>query len=265
MSRLAATFERLRDEQAGEAGAFSLPDGRLSRPGRLWRAARGDGRGGSRQDRARRAVLDPLADGATFQASATWRSSRGTWSRWRWPGARPAAALARAGRSDDLLQPAARLRPGAPDGDGAAAGIDGLIVPDLPLEEAAPLQRICRDSGLDLVCMLAPTSTEPRSRRRPSWRVASSTVWRWWVWPERARSCRAIYPEFMARVRKHSRQPLVVGFGISRPEHVAAMRGQADGVIVASALADLIERAPASQRTAAVAKYVGGLKAASRA
>ena len=60
------------------------------------------------------------------------------------------------------------------------------------------------------------------------------------------------------------RSPLVVGFGISQPEHVQAMRGQADGVIVASALADLIESTPAAERSRTVRAYVERLKAASR-
>jgi tryptophan synthase alpha chain len=55
-----------------------------------------------------------------------------------------------------------------------------------------------------------------------------------------------------------------VGFGISRPEHVQAMRGQADGVIVASALADLIESTPSAERNQAVRAYVERLKAATR-
>jgi tryptophan synthase alpha chain len=56
----------------------------------------------------------------------------------------------------------------------------------------------------------------------------------------------------------------VVGFGISRPEHVASLRQHADGVIVASALVDLIERTPVPERLAVAARYVAKLKLAAR-
>jgi tryptophan synthase alpha chain len=56
----------------------------------------------------------------------------------------------------------------------------------------------------------------------------------------------------------------VLGFGISRPEHVAAVRERADGAIVASALADLLARTPEGERSGAAAAYVAEMKAATR-
>jgi tryptophan synthase alpha chain len=148
--------------------------------------------------------------------------------------------------------------------DGAAAGLDGLIVPDLPLEEAGPLQASCQAYGLCLVCMLAPTSTPARVARTAE--LAGGFVY-----------CVALLgvtgardelsaelPDFLARVRHYCPQPLVVGFGISQPEHVRAMHGLADGVIVASSLADLIEITPAPDRVAVVSTYIRELKSAAR-
>jgi tryptophan synthase alpha chain len=148
--------------------------------------------------------------------------------------------------------------------DGAEAGLDGLIVPDLPLEEAQPVHATCQAYGLCLVCMLAPTSTPARMAQTAS--LAGGFIY-----------CVALLgvtgardelseelPSFLARVRQHCPQPLVVGFGISRPEHVKAMRGEADGVIVASSLADLIETTAPDRRAAATLAYVGELKAATR-
>jgi len=68
--------------------------------------------------------------------------------------------------------------------------------------------------------------------------------------------------QFLAHVRAATDVPLVVGFGISTPEHVRALHGQADGVIVASALADLIESTPPQDRATVVAQRIRELKAA---
>jgi tryptophan synthase alpha chain len=264
MSRLEATFERLRS--AGELGLFpyltvGFPDPAAC--GQLLAAMVAAGADGFELGVP---FSDPLADGATLQRVGNLAIEQGA-------SVEMALDLVRGLRQSSqapvilmtyynllLAYGLERLMV-----DGTTAGIDGLIVPDLPLEEAAPLQRICGGAGLDLVCMLAPTSTEARIAATSE--LASGFIYCVaLVGVTGARSeLSSDLPEFMARVRKHCRQPLVVGFGISRPEHVAAMRGQADGVIVASALADLIERTPASQRTAKVAAYVGELKAASRA
>jgi tryptophan synthase alpha chain len=148
--------------------------------------------------------------------------------------------------------------------DGAAAGLDGFIVPDLPLEEAEPLRTLGEAQGLRLVSMVAPTSTDRRLDQAA--RLAGGFIY-----------CVALVgvtgarqqlssdlPALLERVRARTPVPLVVGFGISRPEHVQAMRGQADGVIVASALADLIESTPSAERNQAVRAYVERLKAATR-
>jgi tryptophan synthase alpha chain len=148
--------------------------------------------------------------------------------------------------------------------DGAAAGLDGLIVPDLPLEEADTLQASCHAYRLHLVCMLAPTSTPARVARTAElaggflYCVALLGV-------TGARDeLSAELPDFLTRLRQQCSQPLVVGFGISQPEHVRAMHGLADGVIVASSLADLIEVTPARDRVAVVTNYIRQLKAAAR-
>jgi tryptophan synthase alpha chain len=149
--------------------------------------------------------------------------------------------------------------------EGAEVGLDGLIVPDLPLEEAEQLQAICRSNGLHLVVMLAPTSTPERIARAAG--LAGGFIYCVaLVGVTGARSeLSSDLPDFLARVRATTSQPLVVGFGIPRPEHVRAMRGLADGVIVASALADLVERTPLEDVASAVESYVRDLKAATRA
>ncbi|MCC6173665.1 MAG: tryptophan synthase subunit alpha [Chloroflexi bacterium] len=148
--------------------------------------------------------------------------------------------------------------------DAAAAGIDGFIVPDLPFEESGEFQRRCEESGLRYVCMVAPTSDDARlaqvGRRAAGFVYCVALVG---VTGAR-RDLNESLPAFLGRVRHQIRAPLVVGFGISTPAHVAALAGQADGVIVASALADLIERTPPEKVAAAVGSYIAEMKRATR-
>lgn len=122
-----------------------------------------------------------------------------------------------------------------------AAGIDGLIVPDLPLEEGAELEAITQKHSLDLIYLLVPTSTEERismvaNRCQGFIYLVSLTG----VTGAR----KALPPElegFVKRVRQKARQPLCIGFGISTPEQARRVAKVADGVIVGSRLIQLIE------------------------
>lgn len=148
--------------------------------------------------------------------------------------------------------------------EAAAAGVDGLIVPDLPPEEAAALRVACHRHDLALITMLAPTTPDDRlaaaSAEAEGFIYCVSVVG---VTGART-SLSDDLPEFLRRVRQHTAVPLVVGFGIARPEHVAAVSRHADGAIVASALVDLLEALPAAERAAAAREYVASLKAAAR-
>lgn len=144
----------------------------------------------------------------------------------------------------------------------AAAGADGVIVPDLPPEESGGLREACGKAGLEYICFLSPNSTPERIRLVAD--MASGFIYCVaLVGVTGARSDLAgdLAP-FLARVREATSVPLVVGFGISRPEHVRALHGLADGVIVASALAELIDSTPPPNRAQAVAERVAQLKAA---
>jgi tryptophan synthase alpha chain len=146
--------------------------------------------------------------------------------------------------------------------DAAEIGVDGFIVPDLSFEEAAEFQEQAKRRGLHFVYFLAPTSDQ--SRIEAVGQVASGFVYCVaLIGTTGAR--KALSPElapFLKRARAAVKAPLVVGFGISTPEHVAGLVGQADGAIVSSALADLIERTPPAQVEEAVAAFVRELRAA---
>jgi tryptophan synthase alpha chain len=120
--------------------------------------------------------------------------------------------------------------------DAVACGADGLIVPDLPPEEAGDLEAACQESGIALVFLLAPTSTEERIRlivQRSSGFIYLVSV----TGVTGARtSLQADLTQFVERVRGLTKKPLAVGFGISTPEHVLQVVQLADGVIVGSAL-----------------------------
>ncbi len=120
--------------------------------------------------------------------------------------------------------------------DGAAAGIAGAIVPDVPFEEAAELQTALGAAGIDLVPLIAPTTGLERARSI----VAGATGFVYYVSVTGVTGARAALPDDLAariaELRKVSPVPVAVGFGIARPEQAAALRGVADGVVVGSAL-----------------------------
>lgn len=116
------------------------------------------------------------------------------------------------------------------------AGFDGMIVPDLALEEADELAAIGRDSECPLVMMIAPTSDDARRRRI----AALSEPFIYYqslagVTGERSQ----LPPDLVAQVRQlrqETGKPICVGFGISTPEQVRTVCGVADGAIVGSAI-----------------------------
>jgi tryptophan synthase alpha chain len=185
---------------------------------------------------------DPLADGATIQ-KASYR------------------ALKQGVTPDACLEMAAKIRKRVPTPlvfmtyynpvlnyglkefckKCAEAGINGLIVPDLPPEEGLELETITRKAGLDLIYLLAPTSTESRINI-----VASSS--RGFIYLVSLTGVTGardkLSPElagFVGRVRKIASLPLCVGFGISNAEQARQAAALADGVIIGSRIIQLIE------------------------
>jgi tryptophan synthase alpha chain len=124
----------------------------------------------------------------------------------------------------------------------ADSGVDGVLVVDLPPEEADDTLAAACAVGLDMVFLLAPTST--RARVRAVARVASGFVY--YVSRTGTTGERDALPPGLAHearsLRRRLRLPLAVGFGISTPAQVAAVGRVADGVVVGSALVRVIER-----------------------
>ena len=178
---------------------------------------------------------DPIADGPVLQAAAT-------------------RAIAGKTTLRDLLAMASRLRLRAPmvamgymnpiEAMGSRAfaralreaGLCGAIVPDLPLEEAQPVREDLAAEGLDLIPLVAPTTPHERAARIAS--LARGFLY--YVSVTGVTGARAALPDDLvsrlAELRALSPVPVAVGFGISKPEQAAALKGKADGVVVGTAL-----------------------------
>jgi tryptophan synthase alpha chain len=185
---------------------------------------------------------DPLADGATIQKASYMALQQGTTPRV----CLEVAAGIRKKISKPLVfmtyyNPVLNFGLEAFCQSCNRAGINGLIVPDLPPEEGGELETITKKHDLDLIYLLAPTSTEARitavgERSRGFIYLVSLTG---------VTGARDTLPSelesFVKQVRQKTKQPLCVGFGVSNPEQAKRVAAIADGVIVGSRLIQLIE------------------------
>lgn len=201
---------------------------------------------------------DPLADGATIQASVFEALKAGT---------TPSDCLdfvrrARQRHSDVPIVFMTYLNPVLAYGlsrfaaEAATAGADACILTDLPPEEAVEAKAALNKEGLDLIFLVAPTSSDARIELICS--QASGFVY--CVSVAGVTGARAALPadlnDFIARVRRCTNLPLAVGFGISRREHIEALYGVADGAVSASAIMDVIGASEPQKRANAVREYV---------
>jgi tryptophan synthase alpha chain len=125
--------------------------------------------------------------------------------------------------------------------EAAQAGVAGVIVPDLPVEESEPVTGWLRAASLDTIFMVAPTTAEERVETI----CDHSSGFVYCVTVTGITGARKELPEGMkelfALVRRHTELPVAAGFGISRPEHMKAMRGVADAAVVGSAIVSEID------------------------
>jgi tryptophan synthase alpha chain len=146
--------------------------------------------------------------------------------------------------------------------EAAIAGADGFIVPDLPPEEAGDLDRLCRARELGLIYFLAPTSTDDRVK----WVAAQAQGFIYLVSLAGVTGARSQLADglsdFVGRIRRATSTPLAIGFGVSTPEQAGEVSRIADGVIVGSALVQIVDRA--ADKPQAAAQFIRQLKAAMR-
>ncbi|MDI7250312.1 MAG: tryptophan synthase subunit alpha [Bacillota bacterium] len=186
---------------------------------------------------------DPLADGPVIQAAATRALRGGFRVAWTWEIARRVSGSGVPLAVMTYVNPVLRYGPEAFCRDAAAAGVAGLLVPDLPPEEAGELGRLARRHGLALIPFVAPTSPDQRIRMAveagEGFVYCISVTGVTGARPEVSARVR----ELVERVRRYTRLPVLVGFGISTPQQAGEVGRFADGVIVGSSLVKRVEAA----------------------
>jgi tryptophan synthase alpha chain len=260
VSRIAETFARLRrDDQPGLVTYTTAGDPDLARSAEVLVAL----------DRAGADVLevgvpfsDPLADGpviqrATERALASGGNLRET--------LRVVSQVRKAVRAPIVIFSYANplLRMGLDRFAHAAAdaGVDGVLTLDLPIEEADEFRAMLARVGIDTIFLLSPTTTEARIERAAELgRGFLYGISRLGVTGARE-AVSADARALVERIRRHTNLPVALGFGLSRPEHVAEVGGYADAAVVGSAIVSRIAEAGASPRLVdEVVQYVRGLK-----
>jgi tryptophan synthase alpha chain len=260
MSRLAETFERLRREQRpGLVTYVTAGDPDLARTEAILHAL---DRGGADVVEVGVPFSDPLADGPVIQRATERALASGTTL---------TGVLELIGRVRGELRmpvvvfsyanPVLRMGPERFADAARDAGVDGVLVLDLPIEEAGPFRQILADRGIDTILLLSPTTTDDRLRKAAS--LGSGFLYaisRLGV--TGAREDLAADAEGMVRrIRAVSHLPIALGFGISKPEHVREVGRWADAAVVGSALVTVIAEAGASSDLATrVEEYVRWLK-----
>ena len=223
------------------------------------------------------AFSDPLADGPTIQRANTAALAAGAT-------VETALAAARAVRASGSQAPITLMgylnpflayrapadRAGAGDSPAAEvglplqpiaaaaaeAGVDGVILVDLPVEESDPARETLAAHGIDLVFLLAPTSTPQRiaavAERAAGFIYLVSVTGVTGARDEVA----ADLSEFVERVRRHTALPLAVGFGVRNRAQVEAIGRMCEAAVIGSALTSVIADAPPDGRTQAVERYL---------
>lgn len=192
---------------------------------------------------------DPMADGLTIQRSSRMALEQGVTLPWlleTLAGGGAGDGSRGAERRDAPIILMSYLNPLLAHGldrlasEAAACGVAGIIVPDLPLEESAPLRTVLDAEGVALVQLVTPAT--PPDRLRTICRESRGFVYAVTMrGTTGARVDAASAADYLIRVRAASTLPVLAGFGVRSPADVAALAPFADGVIVGSAIVETQE------------------------
>jgi tryptophan synthase alpha chain len=207
---------------------------------------------------------DPLADGATIQHAGHVALERGMTIHGCMQVASQIAA-----QSDVPLLFMGHYNPVIAYGierfcqTAAASGVSGLIIPDLPPEEALPLQQAAQQNGLVLIFLVPPTTPDERIAQIVQVASNGPKGFLYCVSLSGVTGSRTTLPahlrSFITRVRGYTKEydlPLAVGFGLSTPEHIAEVTSYAEGAVVGSALVNLIDQHEENEQVEAVKRYI---------
>ncbi len=207
---------------------------------------------------------DPMADGPVVQRAAERALAKGI-------GMPRVLDYVRAFRQSDdatpvvlmgYANPIERYGIGRFVADAAQAGVDGVLVVDYPPEECEEFAQMLREGGIDPIFLLAPTSTEERMRQVA--RVASGYVY--YVSLKGVTGAGHLDTEAVARmvprIRSLVKVPVGVGFGIRDAAGARAVAAVADGVVIGSALVQLLEVQPRDNVAAAGGQFIAGIRSA---
>lgn len=260
MSRIAGAFERIRSSGApGLVTYVTAGDPDLERTAEILATLSASG-----ADVLEVGVpfSDPLADGPVIQRASERALASGTTLR----GVLRTIKATRSRITAPIVlftyaNPILRMGEDAFVTAAADAGVDGVLVLDLPVEEAGPFRARLVEAGLDPIFLLSPTTTDVRIRESASLgRGFLYVISRLGVTGART-DVAADAQALAARIRAHSDLPLALGFGISRPEHVVQVGQWVDAAVVGSALVNVIaEHAGAPDVAERAGAYVRWLK-----
>ena len=211
---------------------------------------------------------DPMADGPVIQKAGEAALALGI-------GMKQVLAMVRAFREKDANTPVVLMGyanpveryeqthgQGAFIRDAAAAGVDGLLVVDYPPEECERFAADLRAAGIDLIFLLAPTSTSERMAQVA--RIASGYVY--YVSLKGVTGAGHLDTEavgqMLPRIREHVKIPVGVGFGIRDARTAQAVGSAADAVVIGSKIIQLIEDQPREQVVPVVGEFLGGIREA---
>jgi tryptophan synthase alpha chain len=146
--------------------------------------------------------------------------------------------------------------------DAAAAGVDGVLIVDYPPEECEEFAAKLKAAGLDLIFLLAPTSTDERMKQVA--RVASGYVY--YVSLKGVTGAGHLdtgaVEQMLPRIRRHVQVPVGVGFGIRDAATARAIGAVADAVVIGTRLIQLLQEQPRERAVPAVAEFLAGIRAA---
>lgn len=270
MSRIATTFEKLKAQ--GRKALIPYVTAGFPQPDVTPELMHGMVAAGADVIELGVPFSDPMADGPVIQKAGEAALAQGV-------GLAQVLAMVAAFRTQDAHTPVVLMgyanpveryeqKHGKNNGesafvqDAAAAGVDGVLIVDYPPEECEDFAARLRAAGLDLIFLLAPTSTDARMAQVA--RIASGYVY--YVSLKGVTGAGHLdtgaVGRMLPRIRQHVAIPVGVGFGIRDAASAQAVGAAADAVVIGTRIIQLIEDAPREQVVPRVAAFLAGIRAA---